>query len=183
MGGIHPEKIPVLRSTGRLRSLDCHCVGGQGDDREDTAACPPQIQEQVKVAASAAAITTLANLAPADPSSNAVAGRRVVISLSPGAAAAGLHLVSNTITITTFGGTFEGMAGANEDAGGTTNRAHEGTGAPGGPHVTQISDTRAIEVTPGRLRIAPFIVGTALRPQTFSMDLLVIPGEVPWMRW
>jgi hypothetical protein len=77
-----------------------------------------------------------------------------VISLSPGAAAAGLHLVSNTITITTFGGTLEGMVDANDDA-------------------------RAIEVTPGRLRITPFIVGTTLRPQTFSMDLLVTPGGSP----
>jgi len=136
---------------------------------QDAAACPPQIQEQVKLAASAAAITIPSNRAPADPSSNAVAGRRVVISLSPGAAAAGLHLVSNAVTITTFGGTLEGMAGATED----------GPKARERPHITQISDGRAIEVTPGRLRIAPFVVGATLRPQTLSMDLLVTPGGSP----
>src|ERR1700736_6141677 len=118
---------------------------------QDAAACPPQIQEQVKLAASA------------------VAGRRGVISLSPGAAAAGLHLVSHAVTITTFGGTLEGMAGATED----------GPKARERPHITQISDGRAIEVTPGRLRIAPFVVGATLRPQTLSMDLLVTPGGSP----
>src|SRR5882672_10314406 len=73
----------------------------------DAATCPSEIQEQVKLAASAAAIAIPPDLSPAENFSNAVAGRRVVISLSPGAAASGLHLVSNAITITTFGGTLE----------------------------------------------------------------------------
>jgi hypothetical protein len=139
---------------------------------QDRAVCPPQIQEQVKLAASAAAITIPATLAPGDNFSNAVAGRRVVISVSPGPAA-GLHLVSNTITITTFGGTLEGMADASDYTDATTNRAH------GWPRIRPISDERAIEVTPGRLRIAPFVVGDTLRPQTLSMDLLVTPGGSP----
>jgi hypothetical protein len=140
---------------------------------QDAAACPPRIQEQLKLVASAAAITIPPNLAPPGNSSNAVAGRRVVISLSPGTAGAGLHLVSNAITITTFGGTFEGVADPGEDADAITNRAHDMR------RVAQISDERAIEVSPGRLRIAPFVVGAALRPQTLSMDLLVTPGGSP----
>jgi len=140
---------------------------------QDAATCPPQIQEQVKLAAAAAAIRISPELSPAESASNAVAGRRVVISLSPGAAAAGLHLVSNAITITTFGGTLQGMADVNENAGAITNSTHAR------PRIRQVSDVRAIEVSPGRLRIAPFIVGTALRPQTLSMDLLVTPGGSP----
>jgi hypothetical protein len=140
---------------------------------QDTASCPPQIQQQLKVVASAAAIRIPPNLAPADNSSNAVAGRRVVISLSPGTAVTGLHLASNAMTITTFGGTFAGMANPGEDADATTNRAHDR------PRVAQISGERALEVSPGRLRIAPFVVGATLRPQTFSMDLLVTPGGSP----
>jgi hypothetical protein len=45
--------------------------------------------------------------------------------------------------------------------------------------VAQISDTRAIEVTPGRLRVAPLVVGPTLRPQTLAMDLWVTPGGSP----
>jgi hypothetical protein len=141
---------------------------------QDTAVvCPPQIQEQVKIAASAAGITIPRNLAPGDSSSNVVAGRRLVISLSPGAAAAGLHLVSDAITITTFGGTLVGMADGSDHADAMTNRAH------GWPRIRPISDERAIEITPGRLRIAPFVVGDTLRPQTLSIDLLVTPGGSP----
>jgi hypothetical protein len=47
------------------------------------------------------------------------------------------------------------------------------------PRITQISDVRAIDVTPGRLRIAPFLVGSTLQPQTVSIDLLVTPGGSP----
>ena len=137
---------------------------------QDTAVCPPQIQEQVKVAAFAAAITIPPNLAPGDSSSNAVAARRVVISLSPGAAS-GVHLVSNTVSITTFGGTFENIADAN---GGANSGRAQNLSRP-----TSISNERSIEITPGRLRIAPFVIGATLRPQTLSMDLLVTPGGSP----
>jgi hypothetical protein len=146
-------------------------IGAVEQDR--AAVCPPEIQEQVKIVVSAAGITLPPNLAPGDNSSNAVVGRRLVISLSPGAAAAGLHLVSNAITITTFGGTLEGMADASDSADATTNRAHAW------PRIRPISAERAIEVTPGRLRIAPFVAGDTLRPQTLSMDLLVTPGGSP----
>jgi hypothetical protein len=143
--------------------------------------CPPEIQEQVKLAAAAAAITIPPGLSRAESFSNAVAGRRVVISLSPGAAAAGLHLVSNAITITTFGGTLEGMADVNENAGAVAKGRHDRPRFTqhDGPGITQISDARAIEVSSGRLRITPFVIGTTLRPQTVSLDLLVTPGGSP----
>ena len=136
----------------------------------DAAACPPGVQEQIKLTADAATIAIPSNLVPTGNSTDAVAGRRVVISVSAGAAAARLHLVSNAMTITTFGGTLEGMANANEDARAITNSA---------PRLTQISDGRALELSPGRLRIAPFVIGPTLRPQTLSLDLLVTPGGSP----
>jgi hypothetical protein len=170
--------MPTLKPAGcvllALALISCRAVTPEKvAGEQDTAVCPPQIQEQVKVAASAAAITIPPNLAPGDNSSNAVAGRRVVISLSPGAAAAGLHLVSNTIAITTYGGTFENLADASTNAVASSRRAHDW------PRITPISDERAIEITPGRLRIAPFVVGTTLRPQTLAIDLLVTPGGSP----
>jgi len=169
--------MSTLKSAGcvllMLALVSCRPVTSERTVGEDTAVCPPQIREQVKLAASAGAITIPPSVAAANDSANAVAGRRVVISLSPGAAAAGLHLVSNSAAITTFGGTFENIAGASADTEASSHGAHHW------PRITPISDERAIEITPGRLRIAPFVVGATLRPQTLSIDLLVTPGGSP----
>jgi hypothetical protein len=154
---------PVVVSLVTLVLIGCRSVTPERTVTAEQDACPQRIQEDVKVAASAAAMRIPRSLAPAD-NSNGLVGRRVVISLSPGAAAAGLHLVSNALAITTFGGTLEGMGNTNEGAGAL---------------ITQISDVRAIDVTPGRLRIAPFLVGSILQPQTVSIDLLVTPGGSP----
>jgi hypothetical protein len=121
------------------RSITAEKIAGS----QDALPCPPQIREQVKVAASAAALTIDRSAAPADNSANVVTGRRVVISFFPGAGAAGLHLVSNAVSVTTFGGTLEGMADPAWGEGVMTNSAHDRL------RVTQISGARAIDVTPG----------------------------------
>jgi hypothetical protein len=161
---------PALLLT--LALIACRPIATEksGPQELDAAACPPSVQEQVKLTAQAAAITIPPNLAPAGNSTDAVAGRRVVISVSAGAAAERLHLVSNAITITTFGGTLENIANPNENGGAISNSA---------PRLTQISDGRALELSPGRLRIAPFVIGASLHPQTLSLDLLVTPGGSP----
>ena len=98
---------PVVWSL-TLVLIGCRSVTPERTAAVEQDACPQRIQEQVKVAASAAALSIPRNLAPADDS-NGLVGRRVVISLYPGTAAAGLHLVSNTVAITTYGGTLEGV--------------------------------------------------------------------------
>jgi hypothetical protein len=178
----------VVWSLVPLVLIGCRSVTPERTVTAEQDVCPQRIQEEVKVAASAAAMSIPRNLAPAD-NSNGLVGRRLVISLSPGTAAAGLHLVSNAVSITTFGGTLEGMGNTNEGAGSGTG-VGGATGSGANTHaaadtagrrsrITQISDVRAIDVTPGRLRIAPFLVGSTLQPQTVSIDLLVTPGGSP----
>jgi hypothetical protein len=94
---------------------------------------------------------------------NGVLGRRVLVSVSPNGAARGVRILSSTLTATTFGGTFEGWAAIERDS---TGRAPAGIG-------------RAMDVSPGRLRLAPFLSGSTLQPQSISLDLLVVPGAVP----
>src|SRR5262249_23768067 len=116
---------------------------------EADALCPSEIQDQIKVFASAS--KSLDSSAP-EQFARMLVGRKVLISLAPGPTAMRLHVLSSTLTLTSIGGTFEGML-----------RSSDG-------------DTRAIDIIPGRVRIAPFIASNTLRPQTISLDLSIVPG-------
>jgi len=118
--------------------------------------CPAELQAQVKVFASGAPRTIPPELAVDTGLTNAVVGRRLLVSVSPSGAARGVRIISSALAATTFGGTFEGWAAIERD----------GTG-------------RALDVSPGRLRIAPFLSGSTLQPQSISLDLLVVPGAMP----
>ena len=136
--------------------------------------CPADIQDHLKLAVSSAPWTKEAGdpdtTSKTDASSNMLVGRSVLISVSAEAGAAGLHLLSNKLSITTIGGTFAGAAGR------TGSTAKE---AQAVPNVHKISGTRAIDVIPGRVRVEPFITTPALRPQTLALEVLVIPGGAP----
>jgi hypothetical protein len=118
--------------------------------------CPAELQAQVKVFASGTPRTIPPELAVDTGFTNGVVGRRLLVSVSPNGAARGIRILSSALTATTFGGTFEGWAAIERN----------GTG-------------RALDVSPGQLRLAPFLSGSTLQPQSISLDLLVVPGAVP----
>ncbi len=117
--------------------------------------CPTELLAQVKVFASGTPRTIPPELAVDTGIANGVVGRRLLVSVSPTGAARGLRILSSALTATTFGGTFEGWAAIEPN----------GTG-------------RALDVSPGRLRLEPFLSGSTLQPQSISLDLLVVPGAV-----
>ncbi len=135
-------------------------------DQLDTA-CPAPIENDIKVLASGASADD--SVVTAD-SAHMTVRRRMLISLSPGAAASGLHLLGSTLTVTSIGGTFRELLRA------TDGRNLNGTDLHSIAEVRQIAAARAIDVIPGRVRVAPFITGATLHAQTLAMDMLVAPG-------
>jgi len=118
--------------------------------------CPTELQAQVKVFASGTPRTIPHELAVDTGFTNGVLGRRLLVSVSPNGTARGVRILSSALTATTFGGTFEGWAA-----------------------IERYGSGRALDVSPGQLRVAPFLSGSTLQSQTISLDLLVVPGAVP----
>jgi hypothetical protein len=121
--------------------------------------CPAQISDQVRLAASAVPLTLPTELAAAAASThhpNEVV-RRLTISVAPGGEARGLTVFSSTLSLMTTGGTLAGWAGLGEG----------------------FASSNAVDITPGRLRIQPFLRRSTLEPQTMVVDLLVVPGSAP----
>ena len=101
-------------------------------------------------------------------------GRRFLVSISVSGPARGLRLLSNSLTVTTLGGTLRGWA-ALSAANASSGTASSGSAASR-TQTTDFSETRAVEVIPGRIRVAPFLSGTTLHAQTAALDMLVVPG-------
>ncbi len=81
-------------------------------------------------------------------------GRRVSIALAVSAGIPAIRVLSDSLTLYTFGGTIAGWAAtASRDA--------------------------SIEVEPGVVRLAPFLPRSRLHAHTDSIDLVVLPGGAP----
>jgi hypothetical protein len=118
--------------------------------------CPADLQSVAMLSAAAVPVgvpealrANAGNLA-----SDGMVGRRITVSVAPAAAARALRVGSSTLTLATLGGTLAGWA----------------VSAPAG---------RALDIIPGRVRIQPYLSSSRLRPQTSTLDVLVIPGGVP----
>jgi hypothetical protein len=116
----------------------------------------------VRVTASSVPRAIPAELVVNDDSTRSVLARTVLLSVFPNGAATGARLFASKLTLTTVGGTFKGWAAIRNDV------------AP-----AKVGLGRAIDVIPGRLRIAPFLSGPALQPQTVSLDVVIVPGAAP----
>lgn len=128
-------------------------------NESDVLDCPAQISDEVRLAAAAVPLTLPTELAAAASSAdhpNEV-GRRLTISVSPRGGARGMSVFSSTLSLMTTGGTLAGWA-----------RLGEG-----------FASSNAVDITPGRLRIQPFLRSSTLEPQTMVVDLLVVPGSAP----
>jgi hypothetical protein len=150
-----------------------------GEDRLVEHPCPAELQGQVVVSAAAVPRSIPLELATDEGfvKTYGVVGRRVMISAAPMDAAGGVRILSSTLAITTLGGTFEGWAALSDevDSPDATRRADAS------PRTRRANPAakRAIDVIPGRLRIAPFLIAHTLQAQTMMLDVMVTPGGVP----
>ncbi len=140
--------VPVLALMVGCRSMTAETTAKPADSQ---APCPAEFQADVRIAASAVPWKIPADLTQGDGLSS-VLGRRILVSISPKGAADGMKIASSELTVTPFGGTFRGWAQA------------------------VVAEASGIEVTPGRLRITPFVRTSKLRPQTLMLDVVLAPG-------
>jgi hypothetical protein len=126
------------------------------------APCPAEFQGEVRIAASAVAWKLPADLAQRD-GLNPVLGRRILVSISPRGGAYGMQIASSELAVTPLGGTFRGWAQISGSS----------------RHETAAAQTTGIEVTPGRLRVTPFLRTSKLQPQTLLLDVILAPGAEP----
>jgi hypothetical protein len=118
--------------------------------------CPAALQDVAKVSAAAVPvqIPEALRVNAGSVARYGIVGRRITVSVAPAAAAHLIRIGSSTLSLTTLGGTLAGWA----------------VSTPAG---------RAIDIIPGRLRVHPYLSSSRLRPQTSTLDVLVIPGGVP----
>lgn len=148
-------RVLVLTLIATAISMLAGCRSMTAQNVMDPAAvCPAEFNDQVRIAASAVPWAVPADLAQGR-GLNSVLGRRISVSISPKGNAYGMQIASSELAISTFGGTFLGWA--------------------------QFSNTQAsgIDVSPGRLRITPFVRTRKLQPQTLSVDVILSPGAEP----
>jgi len=118
--------------------------------------CPAELQDVARISATAVPmrIPEALQVNAGSVTSYGMVGRRITVSVAPAVAASGIRIGSSTLTLATLGGTLAGWA----------------VSTPAG---------RAIDIIPGRLRVHPYLSSSRLRPQTSTLDVLVIPGGVP----
>jgi hypothetical protein len=136
-----------------LRSVPAAKPNDTGPDQT----CPQQLQGQIRLIASAIPRTVPADLAVDPDALNEVRGSRILLSVAPADVARGMRVISSTLTVTTFGGTFKGWALI-------------GNGA---------EKRGALDIIPGRLRLTPFLSKSKLEAQSMSLDVWVAPGAAP----
>ena len=123
--------------------------------------CPDAMQSQVRLTASAIPLTFPAslNINAGSAGHPSLVARRIMVAVLPTGTARGIKVLSSRLTLTTVGGTLAGWASV----------GHE------------LAASNAIDVIPGRLRMEPFLQGSAptLRAQTIALDVFVTPGSVP----
>jgi hypothetical protein len=161
--------VSILAALFGCRSMPAETISKAADSE---APCPAEFQAEVNIAASAVPWKIPADLAPGE-GLNSVLGRRILVSIAPKGEAHGLQIASSELAITPLGGTFRGWAQF------SSNPEQDGHEAVQRGHAAIAARASAIEVTPGRLRIAPFLRTSKLRPQTLLLDVLLAPGAEP----
>lgn len=156
----------------------CASQGGEQTtlNRAIEPVCPPQLQGMVTLSGSAVPRAIPADLVVTEGKVKTydALGRRFLVSIAVEGPARGLRLLSNSLTVATVGGTLKGWAALNA-ADASSGAASSGSAASR-TQTADLAGSRAVEVIPGRIRVAPFLSGTTLHAQTASLDMLVIPG-------
>jgi hypothetical protein len=123
--------------------------------------CPNEMQSQVRLTASAIPLTFPAslNINAGSAEHPSLVARRIMVAVLPMRTARGIKVLASRLTLTTVGGTLAGWASVGQD----------------------LAASNAVDVIPGRLRMEPFLRGSApaLKAQTIALDVFVTPGSVP----
>ena len=102
-----------------------------------------------------------------------IQARRISIAVKPPRAAANTRLFASTLSINILGGSFRDWA-TPADQFSDTSAGSKGVPANSGPRT--VSSTQALEATPGRVRVTPFLSGKKLHAQTQAIDVAIVPG-------
>jgi hypothetical protein len=144
----------ILTLTGVLAG----CAQGpvQPSTDETSEACPEPVQSELRLRASVAAREVPREIIVGEGVERhyAVLGRRFLVAVVAQGAAEHLQILESSLSITPFGGTFEGWA------------TLEGARA-------------AVDVIPGRVRVAPFLAPGRLAARTLTVDTIIRAGGAP----
>jgi|ERR1700733_4234235 len=102
-----------------------------------------------------------------------IQARRISIAVKPPQAAASARLITSTLSINILGGNFKDWATPADQF---ANPSVGSKVAPANSRPMLISSTQALEATPGRVRVTPFLSGKRLHAQTQAIDVAIKPG-------
>jgi hypothetical protein len=102
-----------------------------------------------------------------------IQARRISIAVKPPRAAASARLIASTLSINILGGSFRDWATPADQFADTSTGSK---GAPANSRPRTVSSTQALEATPGRVRVTPFLSDKRLHAQTQAIDVAIVPG-------
>jgi hypothetical protein len=146
-------------------------------DKDPNIPCPEWTSGQLGLTVSVAPIAVPHALTVSEGAipSYGIQARRISIAAKPPQAASGVHLSASTLSIYIFGGVFRGWVSPADPLAETGNGSKV---APAKPETRIVSSTQALETTPGRVSVAPFLSGQKLHAQTQAIDIAILPGGV-----
>lgn len=149
-----PTVILAALAVGALAGCAQAPVQASADEMADS--CPETVQSEVRLHASVAAREVPHEIIVGEGVERryAVLGRRISVAIAAQGSAQRLQILDSTLYITPFGGTFEGWA-------------------------TLDGATAAVDVIPGRLRVAPFLPPGRLAARTLTVDTIIQAGGAP----
>jgi hypothetical protein len=143
-------------------------------DRDANLPCPEWTSGQLGLVVSVApiAVPDALTVSEGAVSGYGIQARRISIAVKPPQMASSVSLSSSALSIYIFGGIFRGWV---------TPDGQLGIGSKAAlakPQSRVVSSTQALEVTPGRVSVTPFLSGKRLHAQTQAIDIAILPGGV-----
>jgi hypothetical protein len=138
--------------------------------------CPEWTSGQLGLAVSVAPITVPQALTVSEGAvpGYGIQARRISIAVKPPQAATDVRLFASSLSIYIFGGIFRGWVSPVDQFADTGTDST----APSKTRSRILSATQALDATPGRVSIAPFLSGRRLHAQTHAIDIAILPGGV-----
>jgi hypothetical protein len=146
-------------------------------DRDANMPCPEWTSGQLGLTVSVAPIAVPHTLTVSEGAvpGYGIQARRISIAVKPPQAASSVRLSASTLSIYIFGGIFRGWATPADQFADTSIGSKV---APAKPQSRVVSSNQALEATPGRVGVTPFLSGQRLHAQTQAIDIAILPGGV-----
>ena len=135
-------------------------------DRDTSAPCPEWTKDQLGLAISVVPIAVPGMLTMSEGSvpGYGMQARRISIAVNPPRTAAEVRLIASTLSMNILGGNFRDWATPADKFVDTNSRSRT------------VSSAQAFQVTPGRVRVSPFLGGKRLHAETQEIDVAIVPG-------